>query len=295
MNPLHSLIVSAALGLVLFSGCATRPDEIAAQTLKRSLIFHANFDGTTDAGVAGGDKRLQVGPQWGKPRTISPGLPPGNTVHLAPGEGLFGDGLRFEKRIKELVCYAGEGNIHYNKQDWSGTVSYWVKVDPEKDLEHGYCDTLQITSKDWNDASFFTDFTQDDKPRHFRLGAMADLSVWNPNNRDWDRIPEHERPLATVKKTPFSSTHWTHVVFTWEHFNTGRPDGVAHFYLDGVLQGQVGPKTQTFTWDMKETRIMLGLSYAGLMDDLAIFNRSLTAQEVGALNRLPKGVSGLKP
>jgi hypothetical protein len=98
-----------------------------------------------------------------------------------------------------------------------------------------------------------------------------------------------------VTKHPFSSSKWTHVVFTWEHFNTGRPDGIARFYLDGVLQGTVGPRIQTYTWDLKETRIMLGLSYTGLMDELTIFNRALTPQEVGALNRLPHGVGGLRP
>lgn len=295
MKTLHSLLTSAALGALLLSGCATHPDAIAAHKIKRAILFHANFDGTTDAAIAAGDKQLQVGPQWGKPRTIAPGLPPGNTVHLAPGQGLFGDALRFERKIKELVCYAGEGNIHYNKQDWGGTVSYWARLDPEKDLEPGYCDPLQITSKDWNDASFFTDFSQDERPRHFRLGAIPDLQTWNPNNRNWDHMPAGERPMATVTKHPFSSSKWTHVVFTWEHFNTGRPDGIARFYLDGVLQGTVGPRIQTYTWDLKETRIMLGLSYTGLMDELTIFNRALTPQEVGALNRLPHGVGGLRP
>ena len=294
-SPISQLAPALLAALLASAGCATTPDGVAANRMKRALVFHASFDGTTDAQVAGGDKRLQVGPQWGKPRTIAPGLPPGNTVHLAPGEGLHGDAIRFEKKIKELVCYAAEGNIHYDKQDWSGTVSYWIKLDPDADLEPGYCDTIQITSKDWNDAAFFTDFSQDERPRHFRLGAMADLNVWNPKDRKWEEIPERERPMITVKKTPFSRARWTHVVFTWEHFNTGRPDGVARFYLDGVLQGELSPRTQTFSWDLKETRIMLGLSYTGLMDDLAIFNRALTEQEIGALNRLPKGVSGLHP
>jgi hypothetical protein len=38
---------------------------------------------------------------------------------------------------------------------------------------------------------------------------------------------------------------------------------------------------------------MLGLSYIGLWDELAIFNRALTAQEVGQLHRLKNGVRDL--
>jgi hypothetical protein len=39
--------------------------------------------------------------------------------------------------------------------------------------------------------------------------------------------------------------------------------------------------------------MMLGLGYTGWMDDLAVFDRALTADEVRALNRLPRGVSDL--
>ena len=156
-----------------------------------------------------------------------------------------------------------------------------------------YCDTLQITSKDWNDASFFNDFSKDEKPRLFRLGAFADLNVWNPTGRKWEDVPVAEQPMVPASKPVFARDHWTHVLFTWEHFNTGRPDGRARMYLDGVLQAEVGPRVQTFTWDLPTARIMLGLSYTGLMDDLAIFNRALTEGEIQALRALPGGVGDL--
>ena len=38
---------------------------------------------------------------------------------------------------------------------------------------------------------------------------------------------------------------------------------------------------------------MLGISYTGLFDELAFFNRSLTAAEVGQLFALPGGVATL--
>ena len=74
-------------------------------------------------------------------------------------------------------------------KDWSGTVSFWLRLDPDKDLEPGYADPIQITDKKWDDASFFVDFTKDDKPRHFRLGIYSDLKVWNPKGLNFDTMP----------------------------------------------------------------------------------------------------------
>lgn len=284
----------AAIAALIFAGCATSPGAAARSRMKQSLTFHAGFDGSTDAAVARGDRRIQVGPQWGKPRPVSPGLPPGNVVRIAPGEGRFGDALRFERKVKELVGYQVEGNIDYKTTGFDGTVSYWLKLDPDADLEPGYCDTVQITSKDWNDAAFFTEFSKDEKPREFRLGMYPDLKVWNADNRNWDTMAWGEKPHVAVKHPPFSRDRWTHVVFTWKNFNTGRPDGVARLYLDGVLSQEISARAQTYTWDLKTARIMLGLSYTGLMDDVAIFNCALTDGEVKVLHQLKSGVAGLQ-
>jgi hypothetical protein len=292
MKTVSNFLPTILACVALLSGCAGGPGGSARRSLGHSLTFHAGFDGSTDAGLARGDRRLQVGPQWGKPRPVSPGLPPGDAVTVATGAGLYGDALRFARPIRELVCYQAANNLAYRTNDWSGTVSYWLKVDPEKDLAPGYCDTLQITSKDWNDGAFYNDFSKDEKPRHYRLGVFADLGVWNAG-RKADSVPVGEQPMVTVRKPPFGSDRWTHVLFAWEHFNTGRADGRARFYLDGVLQGELGPSIQTFTWDLPTTRIMLGLAYTGLLDDLAVFDRALTPEEIGVLRQLPHGIADL--
>ena len=59
----------------------------------------------------------------------------------------------------------------YAKSNWSGAVSFWLRLDPDTDLEAGYCDPLQNTPREWNDAAFWVDFSKDERPRHFRLGA----------------------------------------------------------------------------------------------------------------------------
>ena len=55
----------------------------------------------------------------------------------------------------------------------------------------------------------------------------------------------------------------------------------------------MSPRQQTFTWDVQNTAIALGLSYIGLLDELAIFNRALTEQEVRAVFALEKGIGPL--
>ena len=84
-----------------------------------------------------------------------------------------------------------------------------------------------------------------------------------------------------------------HVVFTFEHFNTGQPDGVARLYLDGQFAGALPPRTQTFTWDARQSSIMLGLGYIGFFDELSWFNRALTETEIRQLHELPEGVPSL--
>lgn len=292
MKHLLTLLGTAAALL----GAASAAESVSFLTkrdLALALTFHAPFDGSPDATYALGDPKIQWGPKWGPPRTVQAGLPAGGAVQIAFMQGKYRDALRFNRKIDELIAFKAAKNVPYRDRDWSGTVSFWLRVNPDEDLEPGYCDTIQITSKEWNNAAFFTEFTKDEKPREFRLGAYADFPVWNPTNRKWEDMTLAEKPLVPVVKPPFSRDRWTHVAFTWENFNTGRPDGVTKLYLDGVLRGEISARPQTFTWKLDETFIMLGLSYTGWMDDLAVFNRALTLHEVTALKNLPKGVSSL--
>lgn len=290
---MRSLCLLAAVSAVALTGCIT--PSSTHRSLSKALVFHAPFDGTADAAFGGGDLRFQTGPKWDAPRTTAPGLPPEGTVKVAPGAGRHGDALRFEKKIPQVVGYRVPGNFPLPTPGWSGTVSFWLRVTPDEDIEPGYCDVVQVTSKAWDDASFFVEFTKDEKPREMRLGTYADKKVWNPDNRDWGKIPLAEKPLACVIRPPFRRDTWTHVAFTWENFNTGRPDGVTRLYVDGRPAGVISARTQTFTWDPQTAVLMLGLAYTGWMDDLAVFSRALTPDEIATLKGLPQGVKTLVP
>ena len=265
----------------------------AESDLKKALTFHASFDSGTEAEFALGDKKLYYAPSMNKRAEAKPGLPDSGEVVVAKGEGKSGSALRFVKKKSPVIFFAAEKNFPYSNSNWNGAVSFWLSLDPETELEPGFTDPIQITPRAWNDAAFFVEFGRDEKPRHFRLGAYADFKVWNPQNRDWNAIPLAEKPLVSVERPPFAKGKWTHIAFTFENFNTGQPNGVAKLYLDGKAQGQLSPRVQTFTWDPSKTSIMLGLSYIGLWDELSVFNRALSADEVRTLYNLPRGVTSL--
>ena len=287
---LFRLAAVAPVGVALSIAAAPRQPD----ALRAALTFHASFDQKIDADFAAGDPRLYWAPNLKERQAAQPGLPTSGTVEVDAAAGRFGGALRFTARKSPTVFYRAARNMPYEAADWSGTVSFWLNTDPENALEPGFCDPVQITPRAWNDAAFFVEFEKRPESIPFRLGVYADLHVWNPQKRPVAEIPSNERPLVAVDKPPFARGKWTHVVFTFDRFNTKKPDGVAHLYLDGAAAGMLSPREQTFTWDSQQTVIALGLSYVGMLDDLSIFNRALTAAEVRGLYALDKGVASLK-
>ena len=261
------LILGLLFTVLIASG---QSDELS---IKKALTFYASFDGGTDADISRGDKRLFT--LIGKEPKL--GNKTEGMSRIVKNKGLSGDALLFTKRNAKWLLYDGANNFHFAEKNWSGSVSFWLKVDPINGLDPGYVDPIQITPNTWNDASFFVDFAKDGNPRSFRLGAFADKSVWNPENKD---IPEPQRPLVPAKSNPFSSDKWTHVAFTWENFNTRKKDGVATLYLNGKNEGSITKWNQKFSWAGKPHRILIGLNYMGLFDELACFNRALSSKEV---------------
>lgn len=271
---------------VLFSVLAWSPTgygempRVDVAKLRQALHFHAPFDGTADArlSTAGGKIMTADSPER---KQISPGIRAAG-VSIAQGKGKFGDCLRFTEKTDQVLMFAGS-EMHYAAEDWSGTVSLWLRLNPDQDLPPGFCDPLQITDKAWNDAAFFVDFDKD-LPRAFRLGAFSNLSHWNPNNISWDDWPIEKRPMVTVQTPPFSRDAWTHVAFTFERINpvAGESSRVTLF-LNGKAMGTLQQPMQ-FSWDVEKAAIMLGIYYVGDLDDLMIFNRALSPEEVAYLS-----------
>ena len=298
-HPAHSLLRSP-IPLALWALCwaATTSSRVHAsdpvtERLSSALSFHASFDEGPDARVARGDRTLYHAASIETRNQPVAGLPATGEVTLQPAVGHPGQVLQFTKAKAPLILFKADRNFPSPRPEWAGTVSLWMSLDPASDLDPGFCDPIQLTSKKWDDAALFLEFEKRAEGVPFRLGVYADTAVWNPDGRKWEEIPAPEKPLITIAKTPFSRSRWTHVAFVIEHFNTGTANGRAQLFIDGKDAGTISPRQQTFTWDPAQSVIMLGVSYVGLMDDLALFDRALTPAEISHLFTLKDGLRTL--
>lgn len=257
------------------------------KSLKSALTFHASFDGKTDAAFALGDPKVYTAPTYKAQMEAKPGIDSPD-VETARGEGRFGDALRFTKKNTRAIFYKAQKNVAFDAKNWSGTISFWLKLDPDQDLAPGFCDPIQVTDKAYNDSAIWVDFTKDDKPRHFRLGVFGDLKAWNPQNLPADKFPAFEKRLVVVKQTPFTRSEWSHIVITYEKLGSGA--GVGKLYLNGKLQGASSGIGEPFQWDMALGALRLGVNYVGLFDELSVFNRPLSEKEVRELHSMKKSL-----
>jgi len=278
--------------LLVLTGPAPAADATAA-ALRKALTLHASFDQGAGADFARGDRSIYTASSYKNREDARPGLHHPD-VSIVAGQGRHGGALQFRKKNTKAIYYRAENNVAYRKQEWSGTVSFWLSLDPDQDLEPGFCDPIQVTAESYNDAALWVDFTRDERPRHFRLGVFGDLKVWNPGNIPSDKNPDFQRRLITVTKHPFGRGRWTHVAITHAGFNSSGEGGVARLYLNGVLQGKTEGIREPFSWDLSRAAIRLGVNYVGLFDELAVFDRALSDPEVQTLYQLKAGAGSLQ-
>lgn len=253
--------------------------------LQDHLLFYSSFDGKLTADVSVGDGMIYTAENYKNVASAQVGLNDPNVI-LAKNEGLVGDALHFKEAKTSAVFYKAYKNVGYNSTSWSGTISFWLRLDPNKELAPHYCDPICITDSKWSDAGLWVDFT-DHSPRRFRLGAMGDIAVWDPNN-DSDET-DWEKRTVTVDPSPFQSNTWTHVVIVFSEVNT-KTKSEFKLYLNGAFIGEIKDINDPFTWDAENGKIMLGLGYIGLMDELAVFDKPLNGQEIKAITLLKGGL-----
>lgn len=242
------------------------------QSLRDHRTLQASFDEQATAEVARGDHNLYHGSSTGLPEGVS-------WVHEG---GRRGGALKFSQKTKASVFFNGFKNAPYSATSTQGTISLWMGLNPEQDLEPGYVDPIQVTDVTYNDAALWVDFS-DKNPRSFRMGVFGDLTSWNPEKMDPDKNPKFNERLVVAKDRGFGHSIWTHVVIVYKNLNT--PQGLAEFYVDGKLQGE-RPIPEAFTWNWEKAKIYLGINYIGLMDEVTLFDKALSAEEVNVLFRL---------
>lgn len=258
-------------------------------TLRSALSLHASFDQGLDADFSRGDKACRV--RQGK--ELVPASP-GPELRLAPDAGRFGGALHFPKKGAVRPQFAGPGVLGYNDKSWSATVSVWLRLTPDEDLEPGYCDPVQIVGDDGKKGFIFLEWSKDESPRFFRYAIRPLQAIWNPDNLAWDQIPAAKRPMVQLAGAPFSRQRWTHVVFTLDRLNDAAAPPSGTLYLDGEARGSITGWALRLGWDPAKVALVLGAAYVGHVDDLAVFDCALGAAEVKALFELENGVADLR-
>jgi hypothetical protein len=295
-------IAAAALFLSTVAGACAMEEQMPdngndsqptiAETFGEALTFHASFDGGTDADLGSGDVKIYTAPSYDELEKAEAGIH-NSDITIAANEGRFGSALRFHKKNEAALFYWAEKNVSYSDRDWSGTLSFWLRLTPEEDLEPGYCDPIQVTDQAYNDSAIWVDFTRDN-PRQFRLGVFGELETWNPQNLSPDENPDFGKRLVVVDTPPFRRDKWTHVLITYSGLGSS-PGGTASLYLDAELQGRAENISEPFEWDLSRGSIRLGVNYVGFLDEVALFNRPLTGDEIQAFHQLETGAAGLHP
>jgi hypothetical protein len=260
----------------------------ARTKLAKSLTLHASFDKGLDADFARGDKScyVQQGAKLVNAKT-------NDDVKIVAAAGRFGAALHFPKKGATRPSYKDGGILGYNAKSWSASVSAWLRLNPDQDLEPGYCDPIQIIGADNKKGYIFLEWSKDENPRLFRYAIRPLFHIWNPKNMQWADIPRDKKPMVEVARAPFTRDQWTHVVFTLENINDKTRPPSGRLYLNGKLQGAIEKWDMTFAWEPAKVLLVLGANYVGYLDDLAAFDRPLTEVEVERIYGLKDGIREL--
>ncbi|MBG87728.1 MAG: hypothetical protein CMO80_12605 [Verrucomicrobiales bacterium] len=257
--------------------------RVARQSLAGSLSLHASFDKGLDADYSRGDRSSYV-----RGKQLTRAVPTADVV-VDPKGGKFGGALHFTKKNRFRPAYKHPGILNYNDKSWNATVSVWLRLTPDEDLEPGYCDPIQIVGDSSKNGFIFLEWSKDHSPRYFRYAIRPRMDIWNPDNLGWEQVKK--RPMVQLSRAPFSRDKWTHVAFTLENVNGKKPKG--SLYMNGRPQGTIENWDLSFEWNPAQVFLVLGASYVGHLDELAVFDRVLTAEEVGTVYRLKDGVRDL--
>jgi len=263
-------------------------EKEAKERLSKALTLHASFDKGFDADYSRGDKKCYI--QQGK--ELVPAKP-NDDVKLAADAGRYGGALHYPKKGATRPSFKDGGVLGYNAKNWGATVSIWLRLDPDKDLEPGYCDPVQIIGDDSKKGFIFCEWSKDETPRYFRYAIRPLFHIWSPEGKQWGDIPFDKRPMVQVAKAPFSREKWTHVVFTVQDVNDKAKAPTGKLYINGKLQGGIEKWDLTFDWDPAKVLLVLGAAYVGYQDDLAVFDRPLTDVEVERIYGLKTGIREL--
>ncbi len=276
-----------AIGLLIGS---CRADE---NDTRNAVTFYASFDEGTKADIGGGqltpDTRYNHATEKGQ-YVVEKGIDD-KVFKIVKTKGISGGALDTVDVLPKngRIFYPAKGNIAFKKDGWSGSLSMWCKTNPDMLLKTKFCDPIQITQKGANNGGLWFDFN-DAKPRDLRHGAFPLI----PDGQKGISEEDPKAPMVRVPGVGWKADDWHHVVLTFKNLDTGKPDAVTALYIDGKLVGEVKDRAIAMGWDIEKAGIYIAISYIGLIDELAVFDKALTADEVTLLHKKPDLLSSLK-
>ena len=284
-----------AILLLLFAGVipalGADADEAA---LRKAVTLYASFDESPRADFGGGDLTFSTrsnNPKE-KGKFVIEKAFNSKVFRTAKGKGVVGGCLEAADVLPNngRIFFPAKGNIAFKSGGWGGTLSVWINTDPNKLLKTRFCDPIQMTQKGANNGGIWFDFN-DAKPRDMRMGVFPMIPAGKTGIKEES---DPNAPMVRVPKVGFKSGDWHHIVLRWQNFDTGKKDALASLFIDGKKIGDVKDREIAMGWDVDKAGIYVAVSYIGLMDELALFNRPLTDAEVWLLHKKPGLLQSLK-
>jgi hypothetical protein len=268
----------------------------ATTDLLKAVTFYASFDTAVRGDFGGGELTLSTRSNHKTEKgafVFEKGFPE-KAFRIAPGKGISAGALEAVDVLPDngRIFFPAQGNIGYKKGGWSGTLSMWVNHDPDTQLKTSFCDPVQITQKGAGNGGIWFDFNDAKPNRNLRMGTFPAVAEGRPPIKE---SREAFSPMVWVDRPGFKVGDWHHVALVWRNFDTGKNDASAALYIDGKLMGEIKKDYPiSMDWDLDKTGIYVAVSYIGLLDEFALFNRALTLEEIGLLRRQPALLSSLK-
>jgi hypothetical protein len=268
----------------------SRADE---NDVRKAVTFYASFDESVNADYGGGQLTPKTRSKHATEKekfVVDEGVD-AKVFTIVKNRGIAGGTLDVVDLLPRdgRMFFPAKGNIAFKKEGWSGSVSMWCKTNPDMMLKTKFCDPLQITQKGYDNGALWFDFN-DKKPRDLRHGVFTARA----DNQKAVKEEDPKAPLVRVPGIDWKELDWHHVVITFKNLDTGKPDAVTALYIDGNLKGEVKDQAIAMGWEIDKANIYLALSYIGLIDEFALFDKALSADEVALLQQKPGLLAPLK-
>jgi hypothetical protein len=271
------------------------PNPSAAADLLKAVTFYASCDTAVSGDLGGGELTLSTRFNHKTEKGLfvfEKGFPE-KAFRIAPGKGVSSGALEAVDVLPDngRIFFPARGNIAYKKGGWSGALSVWINHDPDTQLKTGFCDPVQITQKGAGNGAIWFDYNDAKPNRNLRMGTFPAIVEGRPPISE---SREAFSPMVWVDKPGFKAGDWHHVALVWRNFDTGKNNASAALYIDGRLMGEIKKDYPiSMDWELDKAGIYIAVNYIGLMDELGLFNRALTEDEIGVLRSQPAVLSGL--